>query len=719
MTLQEINQAYNRIAGSLDNKEVKSAFDSLQSLISGSREYAFQEKLDELQDTYKQMLRYRIEGVKDPMQEDIYRNILTSTYELADQIRHSLLTPTSSLSFYNCRRNLSVQEINFEKTHKQLASCCRTGDVVKYEETINLLFNQIWVSGFFTSEDSAAIKKIWNNQLLPFTAQCQIISALTLGLQASFDKEKLLLLFDAARMCAGEEARIRAFIGILITLYLYRKRTALYPKIANCLAMLAEETGFTQILQMITFRFILSRETEKITRKLQEEIIPEMIRLRPEIHSKINPEQFVDPTDDKNPEWQSIFSGTSLEKTMEEFSELQQEGADVMHSTFIHLKHFPFFRKMSNWFMPFTLKNSVFDAHSDKEKHETGFLRTLSLMPFLCNSDKYSFYFSTMQLPEEARRMMTEQIKHQVLEMVEQNQGETNRKEAEFATICGQYIQDLYRFFKLHPAHHDFDDIFIWPLDFHNLTILQPYLSDAESLTGIAEYYLRKNYFDDALTIYTHLARTQKENPMLFQKTGYCLQMSGDLQGALEAYLHADLLQAGSKWLIRRIAGCYRSLKQPAMALTYYRRYEKLDPGSLSAQMNIGNCYLEQKDYNEALKCYFKVDYLDAQSHRAWRPIAWCSFLTGRYDQARNYYRKIIREDTPTLHDFLNAGHTEWALQNTRKAIDFYLQAIHREEDNFHKFRVEFLKDIPDLIVAGIREKEVPLMLDQLMYLVQ
>ena len=64
MTLQEINKAYNRIVGSLDSKELKNAFDSLQALIAGSREYSFQDKLNELQDTYKYMLRYRIEGVK-------------------------------------------------------------------------------------------------------------------------------------------------------------------------------------------------------------------------------------------------------------------------------------------------------------------------------------------------------------------------------------------------------------------------------------------------------------------------------------------------------------------------------------------------------------------------------------------------------------------------------------------------------------------------------
>ena len=83
MTLQEKEKAYNRIIGSLDCGELKDAFDAMQSLIAGSREPAFSDTLQELQDTYRYMLRYRGEGIKDPMQEQIYRRVWTSAYALA------------------------------------------------------------------------------------------------------------------------------------------------------------------------------------------------------------------------------------------------------------------------------------------------------------------------------------------------------------------------------------------------------------------------------------------------------------------------------------------------------------------------------------------------------------------------------------------------------------------------------------------------------------
>ena len=362
MTLLEINKAYNRIIGSLDNKELKNAFDSIQALISGSREISFQDKLNELQDTYKYMLRYRIEGAKDPMQEQIYNKIQTSSYELADQIRHKALAIESPLSFYSRRRSLKVQpNVTFENLHLQLSKHYATGNRSEYDALLIVLFNKIWVSDPFTTEEAEVIKNILFDEELPFTAGCQIVSALMLGLQAAFDLEKLMLLFDSANH-KSEEIRVRALISVLLTLYIYRKRTALYPQIANRLDALSETPGFTKAIRTITLRFILARETEKITKKLQNEIIPEMMKLSPKISNKINlkditPEQL---GDEMNPEWENIFADSSLGKKMEEFSELQQEGADVMHSTFVHLKSFPFFRELSNWLLPFTTEHSSF-----------------------------------------------------------------------------------------------------------------------------------------------------------------------------------------------------------------------------------------------------------------------------------------------------------------------------------------------------------------------
>lgn len=726
MTIQEINKAYDRIVGSLDSKELKNAFDFLQGLMAGIRAYPLQERLDELQDTYKYMLRYRLEGAKDPMQNQIYNNLIASSYELADTLRHKALAVDSSLAFYSRRRIMQKEGATYEQLRSILRAAYAplmdsplqiVADKPRAEATVSLLFYKIWVSNPLSKQEVVALQEIVRDRELPSVVGCQVVSALMLGLQAAFDKEKLLLLFDAADT-GDDEVRYRALIAILLTLYIYRRRTALYPQIADRLAALSEGfPGFTKALRTITLRFILARETEKITRKLQDEIIPEMMKLSPKMSQKINlkdisPEQL---GDEMNPEWQEMVSNSSLGKKMEEFTELQQEGADIMHSTFVHLKHFPFFREMSNWFLPFTSGHSTFGDQLEKNQGAKGLLDSMSEVAFMCNSDKYSLYFSMMQLPAEARQMMMGQFGSQASEMIQQTREELVSKRGKLEVIAGQFIQDLYRFFKLYPGHLDFDDIFTYALDFHNLPILQPYISDEESLTTIAEYYLRKNYFRDALKIYDRLLTMNQDSDILYQKAGYCKQMDGDIRGALEAYLRADLLNPDSKWVIRRLAACYRTLKQPEDALRYYHRCEAFNPDDLSIQISIGHCHLELKNYSEALKYFYKVDYLDANGTKALRPIAWCSFLTGKYEQARNYYQKIL-EHQPNAQDFLNAGHTEWALRNCQAALTFYKRAVEKEYDDFHKFQELFNQDRTDLLAAGIAAEDFPLMLDQLRY---
>jgi tetratricopeptide (TPR) repeat protein len=191
--------------------------------------------------------------------------------------------------------------------------------------------------------------------------------------------------------------------------------------------------------------------------------------------------------------------------------------------------------------------------------------------------------------------------------------------------------------------------------------------------------------------------------------------MTNDINGALDDYLRSEMINPDSKWLIRRIAGCYRTIKQPGKALDFYLRLDKLSPDNISIQISIGHCYLELKNFDEALKYYFKADYLEPDSHKALRAIAWCSFLTSKYEQARKYYGKIV-ENKPQTHDYLNAGHTEWVLGNIKKALEYYTSAIRSESDDFNIFTELFRQDIPDLIQAGVKPAEIPLLLDYLRY---
>ena len=722
MTKKEIHLIYRQTVKSLDKRELKAAFDSLQKLAAVSQSYIFEDELNNLQETYKRLLYYYTTSSNDPMREKVYGGLLASTYELSDKITRQLYFTDSPEMYYSIQRVHDIQQESISKLTVIIRSAYDINNISLAEASATKLFKQIWASAFLSNEDMRGLSEslssgisdpdMMNDSGYTTILNCQIVSALLLGIQKSFDKRKMILLISAAQS-NDEEVKLRAYTAILIALYFYKDRIDCYPDIRHRLDNLAESDDFRKIVYLIILRFILSRETEKISNKIKEELLPEMMKLNPKFNphtslKDISPENF---ENEMNPEWIEKISDTPLDKKIEEFNKLQEEGADVMHSTFVHLKHFSFFNEISNWFMPFNKKQSSI-SEGDSILKSLEIITTAGLM---CNSDLYSLYFSIKQIPEEGRKMMIGQLESQLSEYKQQKMAELHTKNDNAEYIIGRYVQDLYRFYKLFQRRNEFNDIFTQKLDFHNLQLLKQYFSDKGDLLNIAEYYLRKNYFEDALTIFEHLSEAAERDEMLFQKIGYCKQMTGNFEEALTEYAKAEIINPESKWLIRRTAQCYRAIKKPEKAIVYYLQYEKLDTDNLSVLLSIGSCYLEMKNYSEALKYYFKVDYLDQDRGKAWRPIAWCSFLTGKYDQARNYYNKLLSHH-PESQDYINAGHTEWVLQNTKGALELYKKSVQASKSDYENFNKEFKNDMPELTAAGIDLNEIPLMLDNVRY---
>ena len=105
---------------------------------------------------------------------------------------------------------------------------------------------------------------------------------------------------------------------------------------------------------------IIEYSSLKNNRKMQNELIPEMLKLRPDISKKINNSTaMIDMSSlEENPEWEELLNKSGITDKIKELSQLQEEGSDVFMSTFSHLKSFPFFSDSANWFLPFSLEHS-------------------------------------------------------------------------------------------------------------------------------------------------------------------------------------------------------------------------------------------------------------------------------------------------------------------------------------------------------------------------
>lgn len=734
MNTRDIVSLKKEILLHLSKRQLKDAFEALRKITINIQDWKIIETLSELETNYKFMLHYLFEGVNDPEREEVYRNLLRSLYELTDDATDEILNIESSNIFYERYRSNITKNTSISDIHAQLLDISGTIALaglqnegiekndkirelaVKRERISSDMFNYIYISPRANDKDLNNYLSFIRDIDLPTRERALFISAISLSLFHRFDTRKVQVLMEAA-VSDNIQFRARAIVGLVVTMQMYDTRWSLYPELKSQLAIMSENPNFRKAILRVIIQLIRSRETEQISKKIKEEILPEMMKFNNMAGRKLNMEELMGEAEfsEKNPEWQKELEESGLGKKLQEYSNLQMEGADVFHSTFSGLKHFPFFSEMSNWFLPFDPRYSEFLSLFPPDNTNNLLQAAVIDSGHMCNSDKYSFCLSLLQIPGNQREIMlgrmgaeSEEIKQLQKEAKEMN------PTIDEEVVSNQYIQDLYRFFKLNPYRNNFYDIFKLNINFYDKKSIAPLISDIEDMKKIAFYCFDKNNFGEALDIFNRLIELDSQSDDIWQKIGYCRQMINNPESALEAYLQADLLKPNNSWIIKRIAQLYRTLKQPELSLDYYKKAARLTPDNIPTELNIGHCYLELNDYEQALNTYFKVELLDSKGTKAHRPIAWTAFLLKKYDLSRKYYQQILKTK-PTIHDYLNAGHVELCIDNKKEAISLYKQSLYQDQD-FELFELLFDADKDILIAHGVDEKIFPFLFDQVKY---
>ena len=584
MTDKDIKENHNRICDLLAARELKPAFDLFEKLISNVGLGEYRDEYNNLEQNYRFMLKYTLEGIKDPERQKIYQHLLVSSFELADTTNDNLKLKFSQTVEYQKKRGFTklfitdltdfLVQLEAYSVQKELQSILDeptiSNSTLSHTEAhlqkIFTLFYHFWFCNKLTEEEIHFYRSFIQHGSFPFYEKSLLVTSLTLSLLRFFDESKITLLFECYES-NDVEINQRALIGLLIGLYHYDQRMPFFHAVTGRLQILIEDPRFKVNLENTILQFIRSKETEKIQRILQDEIIPEMLKISPNLRNKSSLEGLLTEglTDDKNPGWQELFKDSpGLMGKMEELTEMQMEGADVFMSSFSMLKNFPFFSEIANWFIPFTpdhpelLRKSIHSESGDYNK----FFKMIMQSPMLCNSDKYSFCFSMQNITSEYKKMLSDTLK------AEFDQAEDLEKDNSFIdqnhkaeTVSGQYIRDLYRFYKLHPQREGFEDIFNWRFDFHTKYAFAGLLrEDFKIQRHIAEFYFAKNYFQEAADIYELLLADNDDAEML-QKLAFCYQKQGDYKKALGFYLKADLYDQNKTWNLKKIALCYRNLK--------------------------------------------------------------------------------------------------------------------------------------------------------------
>ncbi|MEE1183896.1 MAG: tetratricopeptide repeat protein, partial [Paludibacteraceae bacterium] len=464
-----------------------------------------------------------------------------------------------------------------------------------------------------------------------------------------FDENKLKCLF---RFCQSPhtETAMRALIGVILCLLLYKDRYSLYPSINNLLQELMDNETMVSNAQNIVKQLIRSKETDKITQDIQQNILPTITKIAPQIHKEITSDTSFDTDhyEDEQHNWQEMLEDSGIQDKIESYAQMQRDGSDINLSTFAQMKVYPFFQQFENWLLPFDTAHEslkeLFATMSVSEPVEgpdieepnstNGLEKLLSLTHFLCDSDKYSFCFNLQMIPSDYRKSMVEQIK----------MGDEQIKDIEKPSsqvISNLYLQDLYRFYTLCKSKDFFTNPFLLDVNVHETSFFRFLNPEGKFIAQLADFFFAKEQYNSALTAYLKSKEQGATSNQLYQKLGYCYQKNEQYAQAIQYYEKADLLDNADIWTYRKLAYCHRMLKEYEKALFYYEQVDLIKPDDLNVIFNIGVCHAELGDYKKALNAFYKIEFLQSDMSKSiyyHLYMAHCLWATGDKKAALERY---------------------------------------------------------------------------------
>ena len=715
------------INSAIKSLQIHKAITLIGELQDETQSAKYSTELENIKLEHSYLVKYFSNGINDNQRGSIYGKFASQLYYITDKIICDELTKNEFSVYYSQKRVQKKKSITLAELLAQYDAqlskieLVESGEspissnlpIIKEKEQIELdIFNYIWTSFPLSKEDALAISRLFDNISYSSVFKEFIVSAILLSLLEYYDDNLIVILLNQYNSDC-KSLSIKSLVASVWALNLYSER--INSNVKNAIASVSETPSFYDDVKSVLFHIVKSKNTDRISQKMEDALMARIKKISPDILSKFTSDASLSDLNDfdSNPEWNKILENDEFASKMEEISKLQLEGGDVFANTFSHLKSFPFFEPLPNWFMPFSPSHSlVIQSLSDKE------IKLIDVMltsKFLCDSDKYSFVASLSSVPHSQREMMMSQLNEQNNALNEMTAGDLKSvNDLTTESIINNYIQNLYRFFKFNRYKKDFIDIFGAHFSIVDLHKCLQFHDLGGLLILVGEYHLKNELYSDAVGYLTSVdSATINHKPVLLQKLGFCYQNLGEYTKAIDCYKKFDLFSERDLWNMKHLAICYKALNQYDKALFHYSEADSIEPDNINTVLNIGHCLLELGEIDKAVKQYYKADYLAPSSLRAWRPLSWCLLLLGDYTQSESYFEKII-SSKPVAVDYLNYAHLKFAKNEIPQAITLYKKAISLYGSNMDKFEEAYLADTISMLKMGINECDIHILLDSL-----
>lgn len=630
------------------------------------------DKLKTLDEEYRLMTDYWVEGAADPERDVQYQRLLQRVYVLMANIAiHRHLSASSFLQQLHRTVRQTGRPMNLEATRQEMENFVSEVAMLELEpehtrkeksralykehqQQMNHLFNFLLTSNVWTDGIGRVIEELLVSPTIDSIDQQLLVSAVTLALMNRFDIVKFRTLTGVYRRAADEHVRQRALVGWVLGID--DDMTAIYPEQRQLIEELLKSKRVCCELTELQIQLIYALDAEKDTDTINSEIMPDILKNHNFRVTRNGIEEVDDdPLEDVLHPDAAEERMEKLEQSFKRMIDMQHRGSDIFFGGFSQTKRFPFFYDISNWFVPFYFQHPDIAQFMDTIG-ESRFMESLMTKGPFCNSDRYSFLIAFQQvfgkLPDSMQRAIKDN-EAALGGMLAEQTGSTSA-----AYIRRNYLMDMYRFFRLFPNRQ---------------ALVNPFADEQKQL---ALCY----FFCSSLFMHTPLDAHKAEVVKVMRKHQHVREANVllatfplEMRNAQyyiwqDDYDRALDLEPDNECAMLGKARSLFTDGQYAEAADVYDRLSLLHPDMVSYVLNKAVCLVNMEETDDALKLLYQLNYEHEDDVNIRRVLAWALTCNGKLEQADRLYQQLTGEDGASSEDYLNRGYCLWLLGRIKEA---------------------------------------------------
>lgn len=682
----------------LHNGNVGEALQQLERRAEGFIGEGFSDRIENCRTEYRYMSDFMMKGYCDPRRNELFaelmRRILEIDYDL--RVRETLWENPYTKTW---TRRMLTSDTSAETLQGMLRATA--ADATAHYDALSLAFMSLLTSYHWRSRQADSWAAFFASPTTSVIDATTLTSAIMLSAMQQFSLHKCMCLAQTYHLCTCEEIRQRALTGCLLSLVCAGQQTEQYrEETATVLSyLLADEDSCRAALEL---QMQMSRcaKAESDATAIKRDIMPTLLRNQP---FRVTREGIVE----RNEEAEERLNPGSTYKGIEEMEEgikkmlkMQEQGADIFFSGFKQMKRYPFFYKLTNWFMPFYMEHPDIARETAKLNNSEFVERVTKRGPF-CDSDKYSFLIAIAGvmdgLPEKIRSMM----EGGELGPIGMPKDDDSVRKASFLRL--QYLQDLYRFYELNPLASSLQNPFSLLHSYPVWTLTAGFLS-SEQQRDACNYIMRHDPDEVQLEAFRTIANSiadKSSDSYLLCMAEYHMKQK-DYAAAIASYEDCMKCSPSNPIAMRGIARACYATGEYKKAAFYFDALHTLFPKRQSHLLNYAMAMVRDGKAEDILNDLYRLEYENPDDVTIRNTLGWALLYAGKAEQALQQYRRLAdsaAKDSAVPQDFsivLNHAYALLFTGSISEATDLLRSYASRYPSTDTPFRIHLLTSMQE-----------------------